>query len=154
MKNVIILSDKISKEVTLFTISAHYFDQMDYVVKNHIPANCDWCFADETKLSLLDKLFFEAWRGTKTKNDIDIQVDISKAKEIWLEHYRKARAPLLTALDVDFMRAVESSNTALQKEIASEKQALRDVTKTDLPNTLEEIKSTWPEILGKNPFIK
>jgi hypothetical protein len=27
-------------------------------------------------------------------------------------------------------------------------------TKTDLPNTLEEIKSTWPEILGQNPFDK
>jgi len=52
------------------------------------------------------------------------------------------------------MRAVESGNTALQKEIAAKKQALRDVTKTELPNTLEEIKATWPEILGKNPFNK
>jgi hypothetical protein len=26
--------------------------------------------------------------------------------------------------------------------------------KTDLPNTLEEIKNTWPEILGQNPFVK
>ncbi len=27
-------------------------------------------------------------------------------------------------------------------------------TKTDLPNTLEEIKNTWPEILGQSPFNK
>ena len=83
-----------------------------------------------------------------------IKVNLDKAKDIWLDHYRRARTPLLAALDVEFMRAVESGNTNLQKEIASKKQALRDVTKTDLPNTLEEIKATWPEILGQNPFNK
>lgn len=81
-----------------------------------------------------------------------IKVNLDKAKEIWLEHYRRARTPLLSALDVDFMRAVESGNATLQKEIASKKQALRDVTKTELPDTLKDIKATWPEILGKNPF--
>jgi hypothetical protein len=50
------------------------------------------------------------------------------------------------------MRAVESGNTELQQEIAAKKQALRDVTKTELPDTLEGIKNTWPEILGENPF--
>ena len=83
-----------------------------------------------------------------------IKVNTDKAKEIWLEHYRRARTPLLEKLDLEYMRADESSNDALKKEIASKKQALRDVTKTDLPNTLEEIKSTWPEILGTNPFVK
>jgi hypothetical protein len=52
------------------------------------------------------------------------------------------------------MRAVEAGDIDLQKEIASKKQALRDVTKTELPNTLEGIKNTWPEILGENPFKK
>lgn len=81
-----------------------------------------------------------------------IKINIDKAKEIWLDRYRTTRTPLLAALDVDFMRAVESGNATLQKEIAAKKQALRDVTKIELPNTLEEIKATWPEILGKNPF--
>jgi hypothetical protein len=81
-----------------------------------------------------------------------IKVNINKAKKIWLDHYRTARASLLAALDVDFMRAVEVGNTDLQKEIALKKQALRDVTKTDLPNDLDEIKTTWPSILGTNPF--
>ena len=83
-----------------------------------------------------------------------IKVNLDKAKEIWLNHYRTTRTPLLATLDTDFMRAVESGNTTLQKEIAAKKQALRDVTKIDLPNTLEEIKATWPEILGQNPFNK
>jgi hypothetical protein len=100
---------------------------------------------------VLDDLFFDAYEFDQ---EIGAKVNIDKAKEIWLNHYRTARTPLLAALDVDFMRAVESSDTNLQKEIASKKQALRDVTKTDLPNTLEEIKNTWPEILGQNPFNK
>ena len=79
-----------------------------------------------------------------------IKINIDKAKEIWLNHYRAARAPILAALDVDFMKAVESGNIDIQKEIASKKQALRDVTKIELPDTLEEIKATWPEILGQN----
>jgi len=99
----------------------------------------------------IDKNTFEFMEMYDFKNQNLVFVP-ERAKEIWLEHYRRTRTPLLAALDVDFMRAVESSNTDLQKEIASKKQALRDVTKTDLPNTLEEIKNTWPEVLGQNPF--
>ena len=81
-------------------------------------------------------------------------VNISKAKEIWLNHYRAARTPLLAALDLEYMRADEQDNLELKKEIAAKKQALRDVTKTELPDDLEGIKNTWPEILGSNPFNK
>jgi len=92
----------------------------------------------------IDNNFFNAYEYDQ---EVGAKINISKAKEIRLEHYRRARTPLLAALDVDFMRAVESGDVNLQKEIASKKQALRDVTKTDLPNTLEEIKATWPDIL-------
>jgi hypothetical protein len=47
------------------------------------------------------------------------------------------------------MKAVESGDTAKQSEIAAEKQALRDVTDTEIiGSTIEEIKSVWPEILN------
>jgi hypothetical protein len=99
----------------------------------------------------IDNDFFNGYEFDK---ELGAKLNVSKAKEIWLNYYRTARTPLLAALDVDFMRAVESGDIDLQKEIASKKQALRDVTKVELPNTLEEIKNTWPEILGKNPFNK
>jgi len=102
-------------------------------------------------VDMVDHSFFDAYEFDQ---EVGAKVNLDKAKEIWLNHYRRARTPLLAALDVDFMRAVEVGNTTLQKEIASKKQALRDVTKTELPNTLEEIKATWPEILGQNPFNK
>jgi hypothetical protein len=83
---------------------------------------------------------------------MSISINIDKAKEIWLSKYRAVRASLLEALDVEFMRAVESGDISLQSEIAAKKQALRDVTSIELPDKLEDIKSTWPDILGQNPF--
>ena len=99
----------------------------------------------------IDNTFFNAYEFDQ---EVGAKVNISKAKEIWLEHYRRARTPLLEKLDLEYMRADEAGNLELKKEIAGKKQALRDVTKIDLPNTLEGIKATWPEILGTNPFNK
>ena len=93
----------------------------------------------------LDNLFFDAYEFDQ---EIGAKPNINKAKEIWLNRYRAARAPLLSALDVAFMRAVELGDTAKQAEIAAQKQALRDVTLTPLPEDLDGIKNTWPEILG------
>ena len=121
---------------------------IEEVAKKDLPPNTPYKIVESLNI---DNTFFNAYEFDQ---EVGAKVNLDKAKEIWLEHFRRARTPLLAALDVDFMRAVESSNTALQKEIASKKQALRDVTKTELPNTLEEIKATWPEILGQNPFNK
>ena len=120
----------------------------DFVAKKDVPPNTPYKIIESLNI---ESTFFDAYEFDQ---EIGAKVNTDKAKEIWLNHYRTARTPLLAALDVDFMRAVEAGNTTLQQEIAAKKQALRDVTKTDLPNTLEEIKATWPEILGTNPFNK
>jgi hypothetical protein len=113
-----------------------------------VPSNTEWYIIEDSQLPL-DETFREAWI---IENGL-ITVDITKAKEVWLNKFRKARNPLLAALDIDFMKAVEINNTSLQNEIASKKQILRDITLIDLPNTTEEIKNIWPEILGQNPLI-
>jgi hypothetical protein len=78
-----------------------------------------------------------------------ITINIDKAKAIWKDKWREARKPKLAALDVEFMRAVEAGNSSKQAEIATQKQALRDVTLTPIEgNTPEEIKAVWPEILS------
>jgi len=78
-----------------------------------------------------------------------IIVNPAKAKAIWKDKWREARKPLLASLDIEFMKAVESSDTTKQAEIASKKQALRDVTKTEIVgNTPEEIKAVWPSVLN------
>lgn len=78
-----------------------------------------------------------------------IIVNPDKAKIIWKDKWREARKPLLASLDIEFMKAVETANTEKQAEIASKKQALRDVTQTEIVgNTPEEIKAVWPSVLN------
>ena len=59
---------------------------------------------------------------------------MTKAREIWRDKWRTARKPLLEALDIEFMRAVEAGDKAKQNEIGRKKQQLRDVTKVNLEN--------------------
>ena len=81
---------------------------------------------------------------------MSISINIDKAKEIWKDKWRDARKPLLDALDVEFVRALESGDTIKQAEIAVKKQALRDVTKTPInATTPDEIKNVWPSSLNE-----
>jgi hypothetical protein len=78
-----------------------------------------------------------------------IIINPDKAKAIWKDKWREARKPLLASLDIEFMKAVESADMAKQAEIAIQKQALRDVTQTEIVgNTPEEIKAVWPSVLN------
>ena len=78
-----------------------------------------------------------------------IIVNPDKAKVIWKDKWREARKPLLASLDLEFMKAVETADAEKQAEIASKKQALRDVTQTEIiGNTPEEIKAVWPSVLN------
>ena len=80
-----------------------------------------------------------------------ITINLDKAKEIQKNRWRTARIPILEKLDTQFMRAVETGDTAKQQQIATQKQALRDVTTTDLSSvtTPEELKNVWPDILSQ-----
>ena len=69
-----------------------------------------------------------------------ITIDFTKAQGITKDRLRAERAPLLTALDVQYQRATEDGRDTTI--IISEKQRLRDVTKlADNATTLEELKS-------------
>jgi hypothetical protein len=90
----------------------------------------------------IDNDFFNAYEFD-SENGAKLNAD--KAKAIWKNKWRGARKPLLEALDIDFIKEVESGDTQKQAQIVTEKQALRDVTQTEIPGTTaEEIKSVWP----------
>jgi hypothetical protein len=78
---------------------------------------------------------------------MSIRINIDKAKAIKLDQLRAERAPLLAALDLAFMRAVEQGDLLEQASIAAQKQALRDVTKAPLPDDVATLKDFHPEIL-------
>jgi len=82
-----------------------------------------------------------------------ITVDMTKAREIKRDMVRAERKPLLEKLDVEYMRAQEAKDTALQQEIAAKKQALRDVTADpaiDAATTPDELKAVRPSVLEEN----
>lgn len=93
----------------------------------------------------IDNDYFNAYEFDETDG---AKVNLEKMKEIHKDKWRIARKPKLEKLDIDFMKAVEIGDSNKQSEIATQKQALRDVTLIDLPNDFNGIKSTWPDILN------
>ena len=88
--------------------------------------------------------FFDAYEFDQEKGAV---VNMKKAKEIKLDQFRQARKPLLEKLDIEFMRAVETSDTEKIKSIAAAKQELRDITSVKLPTTINKLAEFWPDSL-------
>ncbi len=85
--------------------------------------------------------------GSFKLNGKKVDIDIPKAKEIRRNHFRALRKSKLEKLDIEAIKALESGDAQTLALISSKKQALRDVTKIPLPDTLEAIKATLPAIL-------
>lgn len=86
----------------------------------------------------------------------DLSHDMDQAREIWRAKMRDERAPLLAALDVEYMRADETGDVAAKSVLAAKKQALRDVT--DDPaivkaETPEDLKAVWPAVLAADAIV-
>lgn len=70
---------------------------------------------------------------------MSVVINLTKAKQIAQEKLRTERKPVLESLDIQFMRAVETGNSALQTAIAQEKQTLRDITSHETIVNAEDI---------------
>ena len=81
-------------------------------------------------------------------------IDMAKAKEIHKENIRAVREPLLSALDVEFQRALETG--ASTTDIVAKKNALRDApaaTGISTAVTETDLKAQWDtSILGDSPY--
>ena len=79
---------------------------------------------------------------------------MAKAREIHKNNIRTAREPLLTALDVEFQKALETS--ADTSAIVAKKNALRDApADSGIASASDEasLKSQWnTSILGASPY--
>ena len=71
-----------------------------------------------------------------------VTVNINKAKDIWKDKIRAARKPKLEELDVEFIKAQETSSDT--SAIVAKKQELRDFpAQVDSATTTDEIKAVW-----------
>jgi len=90
---------------------------------------------DQATLPNSDNDFFNAWELVNGK----VEVSLAKAKEITKARLRAEREALLTAQDVLFQRALETS--ADTTAIVAEKQRLRDITnQVDSATTTAELR--------------
>jgi hypothetical protein len=121
---------------------------IEQVVQKDVPPNVPYIFV--TDEDLLDNDFYNAWEIVSEK----LQINLDKAKEIHRDKIRAARTPLLSKLDVQFQRALETS--ADTKDIVAQKQALRDATedsKIAAATTTDAIKASWNiQLLGDSPY--
>lgn len=91
-----------------------------------------------------DRTFRNAWKADGAR----IVEDVQKAREVAKDILRAQRAPLLEALDVAFMRAIEQGADATP--IAAEKQRLRDITQEpDKARNIEELRAMAKELLSE-----
>lgn len=107
-----------------------------------VPAETPYAIVDS--LDDVDNDYFDGF----VYEDGAAVADIAACKSIHLDKFRSARAPKLAKLDVDYMKAIEVEDSVKASQIAIAKQELRDITKIELPDTLPELKSTWPNILN------
>tara|TARA_A100001391_G_scaffold119722_1_gene81454 strand:- start:92 stop:352 length:261 start_codon:yes stop_codon:yes gene_type:complete len=81
-------------------------------------------------------------------------INMAKAKEIHRSKIREARTPKLTALDIEFQKALETS--ADTSAIVAKKQALRDApadSAIDAATDEAGLKAQWnADILGSSPY--
>jgi hypothetical protein len=100
-----------------------------------------WRIVKENEVPI-DRTYRNAWKDTGKK----IEHDMEKVKTIHMERQRYARIPLLDELDKKWMRATGQGKKDEADKIEIERQKLRDLPATILPE-LEKAK-TPEEVRG------
>ena len=125
------------------------------IADKDLPAGISTYSVVEDSVIPTDIDFRDAWVGVGIgTTGGTISHNMTKAKEIHKNNIRAARTPLLTALDVEFQKAQETS--AGITTIVAKKQALRDAPAASGISTASnttELKAQWDtSILGTSPY--
>lgn len=125
---------------TIEAAPAVYRDQTDeeflaFVAQRSVPAGVSFEVVQRTDVPS-DRTFRNAWTAQGGR----IGHDTEKARSIAKDILRAKRQPLLDALDVQMLRAIEEGRPT--QAIADEKQRLRDITQeADRGATIAELKT-------------
>jgi hypothetical protein len=116
---------------------------LEAVIAKDVPPGVSRAVIDRDQLPA-DRYFRDAWEYDGPRG---VKVNVEKAKEVQRNVWRRMRQPKLEALDLEVMKAVERGDAKRRREVSDQKQALRDVTTEPLPDDLDGIRATIPEIL-------
>lgn len=103
-----------------------------------------WRFVSEEERAMFEH---RDYRNALVETEGGIVHDMVKARELHRDKLRTARAPILAAKDVAYIRADEVADAVAKDAIADEKQALRDVTDDpaiEAAQTIEDLRTVWP----------
>ena len=96
------------------------------------------------------------FRGAWSLSGSVISEDMTKAKEIFKDKIREARAPLLEAEDVVYMKALEADDASAKTASVAKKTALRDAPAASAITNAADIaalKAAWDtSVLGDSPY--
>ncbi len=101
-----------------------------------------------TETDLPERTYRNAWTTKGNK----IEHDMVKARDLHREKLRIERFHQLEVLDIDYMKALETTNTSEQAAIIQKKNKLRDVTvdlRIDAAKNIEELKALTLDLLIK-----
>jgi hypothetical protein len=111
---------------------------IESIAERDIPSGTEYHIIDRADLPQ-DRHFRNAWKHEEGV----VSHCMDKCRELHKANLREKRAPLLAALDLEYMRADEEGDALKKNRIAADKQALRDITKhPDIAKaqTVEELK--------------
>lgn len=101
---------------------------IDELICRHVDTSRPYKVMRVEELPTIDFDFYDAWMLIPQEGGgYSLMVDMERAREVQRDRLRMERKPLLKALDIQFMRAVECANITVQQEIAMKKQVLRDI---------------------------
>ena len=137
MAKIIIFNQENGNAAVMVATAEYLQDHtIEEAAAKDVPAGAEFHIIEEEDLPQEHNDFFNAWEVDNGK----IRICHIKSQVITKERLRAERAPLLTALDVQYQRATEDGRDTTI--IISEKQRLRDVTKlADTATTLDELKA-------------
>ena len=134
MAKIIIFNQENGNAAVMVATTEYLQDHtIEQCAAKDVPAGAEFHIIEEEDLPQEHNDFFNAWELA----DGQVTVNLTKATDITKDRLRAERTPLLTALDVQYQRALESGSDT--KAIVAEKQRLRDITKITA-TTLDELK--------------
>jgi hypothetical protein len=128
-------------------------EEQDSSISVLIPSNEEDLYSlskEFAKSKIVDSAFLPKDREFRDAWNIDGEIDLNKAKEIWRQKIRVVRDKKLKELDIKWMKAMERGDINIASAIASNKQTLRNLPDREeirRAETLDELKQFWPSIL-------
>lgn len=129
--------------LTVYTPNLNGGKTIEEEAKKVVPEGLNYLIVSDSDLPVIGSVQWEFIGAWELNEKSEIIVNMDKAREIKRNTIRLERAPVIAKLDWEFMRAFESGDMIKQKEIATEKQRLRDLTNSpEIKNakTLEQLK--------------